>query len=191
MFYSPLTKKALEKAAALHDGQYRKGPRRLPILTHLVSVAGIVAHHTDDAEVIAAALLHDSIEDTPYSQEEMHAEFGEKITEYVIGVTIPEVHNGINHEWMKDRRNYYKNLAEASAQSALIAAADKIDNFTSIVLDYAGKPEDFRAVFSGSPEDRAFVYQAIVDMLTPRVPKELARELNTAWEECLHKVVRA
>jgi (p)ppGpp synthase/HD superfamily hydrolase len=69
-----LIEKAYAKAEKSHGGQKRKSGE--PFFTHCVAVAGILAEMKLDAETVAAALMHDLIEDTPVTYEELRDEFG-------------------------------------------------------------------------------------------------------------------
>ena len=69
--------RAFEKASAAHDGQLRKSGD--PYITHPVAVAEILADLGLDANTLAAALLHDTVEDTTYSNQELRKDFGEEI----------------------------------------------------------------------------------------------------------------
>ena len=80
-----LVRRAYTVAEKAHRGQTRKSGD--PYITHPVSVATILAELGSPAEVIAAALLHDTVEDTDYSLERLRAEFGEVIAVMVDGVT--------------------------------------------------------------------------------------------------------
>lgn len=80
-----LIERAYYKAEAAHAGQYRKSGE--PYFTHCVAVASILADMKLDAEAIAAALMHDIIEDTPVTVEELRDEFGTTIARLVDGVT--------------------------------------------------------------------------------------------------------
>lgn len=77
--------KAYDVAADMHKDQLRKSGE--PYLIHPLAVAEILAELGMDDETIAAGLLHDVIEDSPYTQEEMLQEFGQDITDLVDGVT--------------------------------------------------------------------------------------------------------
>src|SRR5688572_28982279 len=76
-----LIERAYYKAETAHAGQYRKSGE--PYFTHCVAVAGILAEMKLDAEAIAAALMHDIIEDTPVTFEELRDEFGTTIARLV------------------------------------------------------------------------------------------------------------
>ncbi len=80
-----LIKRAYQKAESYHEGQLRKSGE--PYLVHPVEVAKILAELGLDENTIVAGLLHDTVEDTPYSEEELRADFGEEVALLVDGVT--------------------------------------------------------------------------------------------------------
>ncbi|MFV0517590.1 MAG: RelA/SpoT family protein [Aminipila sp.] len=80
-----LISKAYKKAEEMHEGQFRKSGE--PYLIHPLAVAKILAEIGMDENTIAAGLLHDVVEDTPYTKEQLKEEFGEEIMLLVDGVT--------------------------------------------------------------------------------------------------------
>ena len=81
--------KAAHFAAKKHRAQRRKDAHASPYIIHPISVALEIAQigGVDDPEILAAALLHDTLEDTETTPEELEAEFGKKDCEYVLDVT--------------------------------------------------------------------------------------------------------
>ncbi len=82
---SQLIERAFKRAEKAHEGQLRKSGE--PYITHPVAVAKILADLGTGPSTIAAALLHDTVEDTDYSIEQLRAEFGEEVALLVDGVT--------------------------------------------------------------------------------------------------------
>ncbi|MCC6803539.1 MAG: bifunctional (p)ppGpp synthetase/guanosine-3',5'-bis(diphosphate) 3'-pyrophosphohydrolase [Anaerolineae bacterium] len=80
-----LIERAYRKAELAHVGQFRKSGE--PYFTHCVAVAHILAEMKLDAEAIAAALMHDLLEDTDITQDELRSEFGDTVAGIVDGVT--------------------------------------------------------------------------------------------------------
>lgn len=80
-----LIKKAYQKAESYHEGQLRKSGE--PYLVHPVEVAKILAELGMDDDTIVAGLLHDTVEDTSYSADDLKADFGEEVALLVDGVT--------------------------------------------------------------------------------------------------------
>ena len=68
-----------------HEGQFRSSGE--PYITHPVAVAAIIAEMRLDHEAVMAALLHNVIEDTPYTEEQLTKEFGQSVAEIVDGVS--------------------------------------------------------------------------------------------------------
>ena len=81
--------KAAHFSAQKHSTQRRKDENASPYINHPISVALAIAQigGVDDPEILAAALLHDTLEDTETTPEELEAEFGKKVCEYVLEVT--------------------------------------------------------------------------------------------------------
>ena len=86
--------KALYKATELHDGQTRKNGD--PYITHPIAAASVLARHGLDYVTVAAALLHDTIEDTSYTLRECEEDFGVSVTKIVDGVT--KLGKNVNYE---------------------------------------------------------------------------------------------
>lgn len=182
MLWTGLTKKALLTAAQMHDGQYRKGGENIfPYVLHPLEVAGTVSRYTDDEEIVAAALLHDTLEDTSYEREALAHDFGDRVARIVTDVSIPEALES-KGAWMTSRGRYVESLRKSGSEAALVAAADKAHNFRSIVYDYARDPEASKTHFHGEVSDRMRVYGAIVETLVPKIPDGLADELRAAWK---------
>ncbi|OOF48097.1 bifunctional GTP diphosphokinase/guanosine-3',5'-bis(diphosphate) 3'-diphosphatase [Rodentibacter trehalosifermentans] len=80
-----LVKRAFVIARDAHEGQFRSSGE--PYITHPVAVAAILAQMHLDHEAVMAALLHDVIEDTPYTEAQLSAEFGSSVAEIVEGVS--------------------------------------------------------------------------------------------------------
>src|SRR4051794_10424757 len=80
-----LLQRAYDVAEAKHEGQKRKSGD--PYITHPLAVATILAELGMDTTTLVAALLHDTVEDTGYSVEQLRADFGEEVAHLVDGVT--------------------------------------------------------------------------------------------------------
>jgi hypothetical protein len=102
-----------------------------PYDAHLKAVADIVGSVTDDPEVIAAAWLHDTLEDTPATYEQLESEFGERVAHLVAELTDVSRPTDGNRAVRKaiDRRY----LARASSRAKTVKLADLIDNCSDIV----------------------------------------------------------
>jgi guanosine-3',5'-bis(diphosphate) 3'-pyrophosphohydrolase len=129
----PLILKALEFASLKHRDQRRKDKDASPYINHPIALANVLNREggVTDPVVIAAALLHDTIEDTQTTWQELRGEFGDEIADVVLEVT--------DVKWLK--KDVRKRLQETKAghatkQARLVKLADKICN----VRDMAAHP---------------------------------------------------
>jgi GTP diphosphokinase / guanosine-3',5'-bis(diphosphate) 3'-diphosphatase len=119
-------------AAERHSGQTRKGARGLPYINHLAEVAALVAMQTDgeDANLVAAAWLHDTVEDTDTSRTEIAARFGEDVAALVMEATddksLPK---------QERKRLQEVTAAHKSARAKILKIADKLSNVREILAD--------------------------------------------------------
>ena len=82
-----ITEKAKSFAITAHIGQIRKSDKEKPKIIHPINVANILQEYNFDDNVIAAGYLHDVIEDTNYTKEDLLKSFGEDVVSLVLGAT--------------------------------------------------------------------------------------------------------
>jgi len=116
-------------AAERHAAQRRKGPSAEPYVNHLLEVAELLARTADhlDTNLIVAALLHDTIEDTGVTREEIAALFGDDVAALVAEVTDDK---SLPKETRKALQ--IENAAKKSPRAQALSAADKTANVRSI-----------------------------------------------------------
>lgn len=131
MNHTPQIKKAIQFAAKKHHGQMRREAEPLPYITHLFSVALLVAEDGADDDVVTAALLHDTLEDTHTTHKEIVDVFNERVAELVASVSELTEKDGVTLDWKKRKMHYLAGVERASDGAVLIAIADKIDNIES------------------------------------------------------------
>lgn len=113
------TSRALKFAEEAHREQF--DDLGLPYFnTHILQVFGIIRFITEDEDIIAAALLHDVIEDTAITYDEIVEEFGPRVANLVMEVT---------HEGQKDQHGYYFPRLQ-SKDGILIKFADRLSNLS-------------------------------------------------------------
>lgn len=123
-----LIERARKFGSEVHSGQVRKYTGE-PYFTHCESVAEMVLHFTRDDEVIAATLLHDTVEDGDVSIKEITEEFGETVAEYVWYLTKPPAFVGDRAKRKAHDRNRLRLAPEAVR---LIKIHDLMHNSMSI-----------------------------------------------------------
>lgn len=123
--------KAIAFATKAHEGQVRKGTSR-PYIVHPVEVGDIVAKMTDDEEVIAAAVLHDTIEDCDgVTEEVIRKEFGERVASMVAHESEDKTKS-----WRERKSTTIERLKVAPLELQYIGLADKLSNMRDIDRDY-------------------------------------------------------
>lgn len=124
-----LVLKAAQVATQKHAGQERKDLNASPYIDHPISVARILAEvgGINDPEILAAALLHDTLEDTDTSPEELKAEFGEKVCRLVEEVSDDK---SLPKELRKKLQ--IQHAATLSPGAVLIKLGDKISNVVDV-----------------------------------------------------------
>lgn len=128
--------KAYAYAARAHRGQYRKGTR-IPYLTHIITTVSYVMELTDEIEVLQAAILHDTVEDTDVTLDDLRAVFGERVASLVEAETENKRH-GIpaSETWEIRKREAVEHLKNRGTDVKMIVLADKTANLESVVKEW-------------------------------------------------------
>lgn len=163
-----VVEKALDFAAKAHKGQMRKGTS-LPYLLHPCEAATIVSTLTQDPAVIASALLHDVVEDTPCTMEELTREFGEKIAGLVGALSenkreqLPPAMT-----WKRRKTETLTQLETASLEVLQLTLGDKLSNLRSLWGDYQFLGDGLWERFhQRDPQAHAWYYRSICELLQP------------------------
>ncbi len=132
-----LLDRAIVFAVQAHAGTERRG-KGFPYIVHPLEAMEIVATMTADQELLAAAVLHDTVEDTSVTVEELRELFGERIASLVASES-DEVHPGVCDEdsWHARKRAAIERLSRASRDAKMVALGDKLSNMRAIARDYA------------------------------------------------------
>jgi guanosine-3',5'-bis(diphosphate) 3'-pyrophosphohydrolase len=132
----PIVRDAYRVAAAAHEGQRGKGGDR-PYIEHPLRVAGLLRKAGFYDEVIAAALLHDVVEDSEMSIDEVAKAFGGRVAELVDALTVKE-----EIEPFERRKDAHRaQVAAAGRDAAAIYAADRLSNIRDVRAAYSAAGE--------------------------------------------------
>lgn len=124
--------KAVKFAVEAHQGTERRG-KGYPYIVHPMEAAAIVATISNDQELLAAAILHDTVEDTDVTIEQIREEFGDRVAELVQHETAPLDEN---MTWREKKTVQVHQLVSAPNDSKVVALGDKLSNMYGIALDY-------------------------------------------------------
>ena len=170
MANKPLNTELLDRAIIFavkaHAGTERRG-KGYPYIVHPLEAVEIVATMTADQELLAAAALHDTVEDTDVTVEQIRAEFGERIASLVADES-DEMPAGLTEEesWHARKRAAIDRLSKASHDGKIVALGDKLSNMRAIARDYAVKGDALWSIFHAKdPKDHEWHYRGLADAL--------------------------
>jgi guanosine-3',5'-bis(diphosphate) 3'-pyrophosphohydrolase len=123
-----LIARALAKATEAHAGQIRNGSGGLPYIEHPRMVAATLAARDYGDETLAAALLHDVVEDSDTTVEQLRAEFGDEVADLVAALSDDE-----SIEPYRERKDEHRaRVAHVDGDALAIYSADKLTNMTTL-----------------------------------------------------------
>jgi len=167
---TPVLEKALRWASVCHRGQSRKGSDT-PYIEHAFGVALILDRAGFSEGVVIAGLLHDVVEDTEATGEDVAERFGAEVAGIVAHCTeVKHDTEGKKRPWVDRKRDHLAAMAEAPAPARAVLLADKLHNLLSIEVDL----RDGRPVWSLFNAGRAEVlgyYRAAIDRLGAGDPR--------------------
>jgi (p)ppGpp synthase/HD superfamily hydrolase len=181
--YSYKVEQAIKAAALLHQDQMRKGSVPLPYMTHLVAVMLIVRDYTTEEDTLVAALLHDTLEDTDYTEAELKDDFGPTVRDIVVTLTEPRCDGEEKLPWLETKKRYAQQLRKGPEAAVIIAAADKAHNFRSKVDEYYDAHDRFLQDFGPKLQVRLEAYQAIANAINNRLKDGIVHEFNHTFDE--------
>ncbi len=154
-----MIRKAAEFAAKAHEGAVRKGSQ-IPYISHPMEVAMIIAMMTDSQELIAAAYLHDDMEDAGVTYEELKEEFGTHVAELVRKVSEDK-----SKTWIERKQATIDHLKAARQEEKMLAFGDKLSNLRSTAKDYLViKDEIWQKFREKDKKLQGWYYESMVDV---------------------------
>lgn len=161
-----LLDRAIMFAVKAHAGTERRG-KGFPYIVHPMEAVEIVATITPDQELLAAAALHDTVEDTDVTIEQIRAEFGDRIAS-LVGAETDIVIEGQSEQdsWYDRKRAAINRLSKASKDAKIVAMGDKLSNMRAIARDYAVQGDALWNLFHvNDPKDHEWHYRGLADAL--------------------------
>lgn len=171
MANKPLNTELLDRAIIFavraHAGTERRG-KGFPYIVHPMEAMEIVATMTSDQELLAAAALHDTVEDTPVTVEQIRAEFGPRIADLVASES-DTFEEGVSEEdsWHARKQAAIDRLAKASHDAKIVALGDKLSNMRTIARDYSIKGDALWNLFHAKDRrDHEWHYRGLAESLS-------------------------
>ena len=147
-----LLDRAIIFAVKAHHNTERRG-KGFPYIVHPMEAVEIVATMTSDQELLAAAALHDAVEDTDVTVEQLREAFGDRVAELVHAESDQldgQVFTGAANEaetWHQRKQAAIDRLAAASHDAKIVAMGDKLSNMRAIWRDYQMKGDELWHIF--------------------------------------------
>lgn len=152
---------ALRFAARAHARQLRKGTD-VPYIVHPVGVMLVLLEAGEsDPELLAAALLHDTVEDTGTPLARLRQEFGARVAGIVEGCSEPDK----SDSWENRKQHTVAYLKAAPRDVQLVSAADKLHNLRSLIADEGALGDQLWTRFKRGRDDVAWYYRAVTASL--------------------------
>ena len=169
-----LMDRAIVFATRAHSGTYRKGTK-IPYIVHPIEAAAIVATMTDDPDMIAAAVLHDVVEDTDATLEEIRFFFNDRIADLVEAESEDKRKDLPPQEtWMTRKMETLEFLRhEADRDAKILALADKLSNMRAIHRDQSTIGDKLWERFNEKRKEKhGWMYRQVAEALS---------ELSDTW----------
>ncbi|WP_319004980.1 HD domain-containing protein [Mesobacillus jeotgali] len=177
-----LIDKALQIASMAHEGQYRKNTK-IPYIAHPVAVGMILQKAGYSEEMVAAGILHDTVEDTDITMEDVKREFGTEVARIVEGCSEPDK----SLSWEERKEHTIEFLKTASEEIRVVACADKLHNVRSIREDVEQSGEKVWSRFRRGEKEQEWYYRNVVESLgyATSFPllEELVKEIECLFEK--------
>lgn len=172
--------KAIKFAVDAHANTERRG-KGFPYVIHTLEAMEVVATLTNDPELLAAAVLHDTIEDTDVTIEQIRAEFGDRVAS-IVDVESDKFPEGISEEdsWRYRKQAAIDRLAKASRDSKIVAMGDKLSNMRAISRDYRQQGDKLWSIFHapGGKADHEWHYRGLIASLSELAGTDAYQEMS-------------
>ena len=159
--------KAIVFAVKAHSGVERRG-KGFPYIVHPMEAVAIVATITNDQELLAAAALHDVVEDTEYTLDDIRNEFGDRVAKLVASESDLLVEGKSETESWKERKQFaIDRLAKLDRDGKIVTMGDKLSNARAMFQDYKTLGEELWNKFHVTdPKLHKWHYEGLRDSLS-------------------------
>ena len=184
-----LLDRAIIFAVKAHHNTERRG-KGFPYIVHPMEAVEIVATITKDQELLAAAALHDTIEDTDVTVEDIRREFGNRIAE-LVHAESDQFTEGVSEEdsWHDRKKAAIDRLAKAPHDAKIVAMGDKLSNMRAIWRDYRTQGDALWSIFHVKDKaSHAWHYRGLASSLSELSDTFAYREFVRLIDEVFGKV---
>jgi (p)ppGpp synthase/HD superfamily hydrolase len=172
-----VTEKSARIAAIAHKEQIRKSGDS-PYIVHPFMVALKLVKYNFPETVIAAALLHDVLEDTDYPEDKLREEVGNEVVDIVKSVTNDE-----SLPWEEKKIKYVESVRAGSPEAKVVAVADKIHNLESLLSAHAEQGPDVWKKFNRGKDKKVWYESEVLKMAKETLDHPLVDEYEILIEK--------
>jgi myo-inositol-1(or 4)-monophosphatase len=163
---SSLLDRAICFAVKAHANTERKG-KGFPYIVHPLEAVVIVSTMTSDQELLAAAALHDTLEDTDTTYEQLEREFGKRVADLVVQESDVKLEGSAAATWHFRKQVAIEHLASAPLDAKIVAMGDKLSNMRIIARDYSVIGDELWKRFHiTDPHEHAWHYYGLMQSLS-------------------------
>lgn len=174
------TMRAITYATVKHDGQKRKVDQT-PYIAHPYRVAMLLKEHDCQEHIVIAGLLHDIIEDTDGTLDEIDVLFGKKVANLVDSVTEKDK----SLPWEERKKDSIRKISSASLDVKLIVCADKIDNLRSMLDNEMVYGPSMWHLFSRGKTDQQWYYETMYQSIINGIESKQFHPLMDIYQSLL------
>ena len=158
---------AIEFATKAHSDQFRKHTK-IPYIVHPLGVGKILIESGCSEEVVLAGLLHDTVEDTEVTLDQIENEFGKEVARLVEGASEP----GKSDSWDNRKKHTIDYLQDAPMDVVLVTFADKHDNMRAIRSDYEKIGNKVFHLFNEPKNKQRWYFESLAEVFSKRIVDE-------------------
>lgn len=179
-----IKEEAKKFAINAHMGQIRKSEPDKPMIIHPISVAMLLEEYGYDELVVAAGYLHDVVEDTKYTIEDIKKEFGDDVASLVLSASEPNK----SLSWEERKTHTIETTKNLPLRNKLVICADKINNLEDIMIKFQkNSKRDFLAFKRGEDQQKWYytsIYESLIYNEDENLPifKRLRNVLDIVFE---------
>jgi len=135
-------------------------------------------------DIVAAGILHDTVEDTPVTVEDLKRDFGEKVTAFVGGASEPDK----SDTWENRKHHTIEYLKTAPREVLLISAADKLDNAKETLVHLKEVGDKHWAAFNRPKEQQRWYYKSLAEVFVSRIEDDTTDRLFREYKQEVDKI---
>lgn len=175
---------AIQYAARAHAGQYRKGADKVPYIVHPLGVGKILIEYGMPDHIVVAGILHDTIEDTHVTLNQIRKKYGATVAELVAGASEPNREDA----WEDRKRHTIEHLKRAPIELLYVTCADKLDNVRAMVKDFERHGEKIFERFNQPKAKQKWYYTSLARVFVLRAKTRTDLEIFGEYEREVRKI---